>query len=714
MTQSQTNPLLSYVYKLNHITHTTDTSGSDLFNLPDFAKFTPTVITEALEALLPKLQEEFSAIEEAAAKISLAEVWQKLIEPLEIIGYRLELSWGVVGHLLAVMDSAELREIYKTLLPKVITFSQKVSQSRPVYDLLLTLSISELFSTYTEPKRRLINSKLLSAKLSGVGLDGEKLERFNVAVQELAALAQNFNENILDDLSEAGVVVKSLAELEGVSDDIIANARKRYSDFAVKVGNEQYNPEDNFFYLPLDPTNLRLLLQSCKIEKTREVAYLESLKTAANEKRNNLTVIEKILKLKLEVARLLDFPNTAEMYLATKMAKTSTKVLDFLSEIAAFVEPHEKVEFTKLTNLAQANSASTIKQWDLLYWMERLNEQELGFSAESLRPFFKFEVVLKECFNLFNRLFTIDIEDRTETTNSVWHPDVRFYVVKNERGQEIAGFYLDPYLRPGLKRSGAWVNKCQSRFKLTSGEKVLPVVYVVCNQPPPTAYTPSLMSFYDVETLLHEFGHALHHMLAIEDSIGASTLELSEWDSVEIASQFLEAWSYDRETVKSFACHYHTGEALDDKLIDALEKSRTFLRGIHYIRQLHLSLTDIKLFNSEITSSSEALDLYHNLGQMKSLPPHEKDRMLCSFSHIFGGGYTAGYYSYLWSEVYSLDLYYAFKEKLKDGLPINEVGLNFRQKVLSKIGSYDVENCFEDFVGRKLSLESFLKFYFVD
>ncbi len=683
--------------------------------LPRFDLFEVSHVGPALEELLPDLEARLSELEQLSTPVELDRAWEELLEPLEVICDRLNRVWGIVAHLLGVKNSEELREVYRQYLPKVVMFSQRISQSRPIYNHLVAVTEQEGSSSWPEPTRRLLRNWVLAARLAGVGLDGEQAERFNQIKQELAQLAQDYSNHVMDDQAERGIKVVDPQAMKGVPEVVVRRAKER----AIELGlaPKDSDSDSSFagpWFVSVDPTMSRPFFQHCRDSKLREELYRQSIAVASEGERDNSGLVEEILKRKNEQAELLGYSSVAEMLIEPRMAKGPEEVKGFLENLIKQVKPAAAEQFQAVAELAKAQGEGEVKLWDLAFWSERYREAELGFSLEELRPYFSFERVLAGALELFSSLYGISFQKRSESV-PVWHLDVSFFDVVDAGGEVIAGVYIDPYVRPETKRSGAWMGTCRSRYELQSGEGSLPVAYVVCNQTPPGGGTPGLMTLQEVTTLFHEFGHALQHLLSSESRIGTTGLEMSEWDSVEIASQFQESWVYERKTLDLIARHYETDEPLPSKYLEGLLASRSLLQGLHIIRQLHLASTDLELFFSRTTTASKAFECYLEIGRrIRAIPPMPEDRMLCSFGHIFAGGYSAGYYSYLWSDVYSADLYSAFEDELNKSAEqdwkavLSEIGGRFRDQFLSRAGSIDVAKAFETFRGRPLEQRPFL------
>ncbi|RYZ52455.1 MAG: M3 family peptidase, partial [Proteobacteria bacterium] len=420
--------------------------------------------------------------------------------------------------------------------------------------------------------------------------------------------------------------------------------------------------------------------------------------------------IYKILELRTEQAKLLGYKSYAELSLATKMADNVEEVDKLLSDLAGASTQKAHEEIKSLTAFAnKIGLVGKIQNWDTQFYLEKLRQEKFDFSDDELRPYFPLPRVLEGLFSLLNQLFSIKVVE-SPTPVQKWNDDVLYYDVLNEKSEKIAGFFLDPYARPGEKRGGAWMDTCLDRGNF-QGKKVFPIAYLVCNGTPPVGDTPSLLSFDEVETLFHEFGHGLQHMLTQVDVLEASGINGIEWDAVELPSQFMENWCYQKNVVKSLTKHIHTGKSLPDDLFEKISKAKTFNAANFMVRQLHFAMTDIELHHRFKPESGEKVEALNRRisGKVAALQPIEEDRFLCSFEHIFSGGYSAGYYSYKWAEVLSADAFERFEEEGLDDKNIARVGANFRDTVLALGGSQHPMEVFVKFRGRKPDPTALLK-----
>jgi oligopeptidase A len=443
-------------------------------------------------------------------------------------------------------------------------------------------------------------------------------------------------------------------------------------------------------------------MEHCRARALREKVYRAYVSRAASSPTDNTPLIDEILQLKQEKARLLGYHNYAEVSLAQKMAGTVTAVAAMQEKLLAVAYPTAQRELSELTQYAQAHGhPDALTHWDIAFSAERLREEKYAFTDEQLRPYFSLDRVLHGLFALCQRLFGITVRAAGGPVPR-WHADVRFYEIDDEQGRHIASFYLDPYSRPQNKRGGAWMNDCIQRSVSARGLR-LPVAHLVCNGTPPTGEVPSLMTFHEVETLFHEFGHGLQHMLTTVNLRDAAGISGVEWDAVELPSQFMENWCLHRPTLMGMALHYATGTPLPDDLFEKLRAAKTYRAASALLRQLQFGITDMALHHTfDAHGAESAFDIERRITARTSLlPPLAENRFLCSFAHIFAGGYSAGYYSYKWAEVLSADAFAAFEDaNLDDPVAVAATGRRFRDTILAQGGSRHPLEIFREFRGR--------------
>jgi oligopeptidase A len=483
------------------------------------------------------------------------------------------------------------------------------------------------------------------------------------------------------------------------------------------AGEEEATAENGPWRITLDYPSYIPFMQHSTRRDWRETLYKAFVSRASSGELDNTPHIERILELRQEKSTLLGFESYAELSLASKMAPHVEAVETLLEELRRASYAAAGKEFEELKAFAAAKGAAEVadlKQWDVSFWSERQREEKFDFTAEELRPYFPLPQVLDGLFALVKRLFGVTVM-AADGQAPVWHPDVRYFQIADETGTPIAYFYLDPYSRPAEKRGGAWMDECLGRAKLVEAGKTttrLPVAYLICNQTPPVDGKPSLMTFGEVETLFHEFGHGLQHMLTTVDYPGAAGISNVEWDAVELPSQFMENWCYDRPTLMGMAKHYETGEPLPEHYYQKLLAARTYMSGTTMLRQLHFGFVDLELHHRYRPGGGETpLQVRDRIAESTTiLPPIPEDNFLCAFGHIFAGGYAAGYYSYKWAEVLSADAFAAFEEVgLDNEGAIAETGKRYRDTVLALGGGMPPMEVFKEFRGREPSTEPLLR-----
>ncbi len=685
--------------------------------LPKFKEITSSQIKEQIPHLIKDLHADFHSLENELMRKITSNIdlcWDELINPLYKIEEKLRWSWGTISHLNGVSNSPELREAYSSLQPQIVEFSNRIGQSQVLYKALI--NIQERSQELDRAQQRIIEAELLSMKNKGVGLQGKQKEMFNTNSQRLAELSTSFSNNILDATKEWNLLLTKKEEIDGLpfrNLEAMAEAAKRSKVLKDKIVGHP-NPKEGPWLLGLDMPSYISFLTYANNRTLRETLYKAFVSRASKGKNNNEELIEEILLLRKQQSQLLGYTNWAELSLASKMAKNVTEVERLLEELRIAAMPVAIEEVNRLQSFAAKQCGQKeieIAPWDISFWSEKLRQELLNLNQESLRPWFPLPQVLKGLFKLCERLFGISIESYKGDFQT-WHQDVEFFYIFDADGTHIASFYLDPYTRPSSKRGGAWMDECLTKQNLENEDIVLPVAYLVCNQTPPTGKTPSLMSFEEVKTLFHEFGHGLQHMLTKVHYPKAAGINNVEWDAVELPSQFMENWCLDKKTIQEIAIHWETKEPLPKDELKKLQLNQTFNSGLATLRQIHFAFTDIKLHTHwENDKGITPEDLRRDIAKTTCvIQPIPEDNMLCGFSHIFAGGYSAGYYSYKWAEVLSADAFSAFEEVgLENENQIKAIGRHFRETVLSLGGSEDPSKIFESFRGRAASTKALIR-----
>ena len=668
--------------------------------LPPFSDIETAQVVPAITQILTELETELSNLE-----ANVTTTWDGLVEPLTAIEEKLYWSWGIVSHLMSVQNSAQLREAYETMQPKVVEFGNKLSQSKPIYQAFKALRNSENWDSLDNAQKRIVEAAIKDAELSGVGLEGEKKEQFNAIQLELAQLSTQFSNHVLDATKAFKLKLATPEEVDGLPDSLLSLAAQA----ARGEGEEAATPEQGPWVITLDyPSYIPFMKYSTRSD-LREKLYKAFISRASSGELDNNPLITRILELRQQKANLLGFATYAELSLAKKMAPDVNAVEALLEELRIASYDAAEKELEELKAFAKQED---LKHWDTTFWAEKQREAKFAFNEEELRPYFPLPQVLEGLFGIAQRLFDVTITP-ADGEAPIWHEDVRYFRIASAAGEAIAYFYLDPYSRPAEKRGGAWMNVCINRAKVTTTDKVrLPVAYLVCNQTPPVDGKPSLMTFREVETLFHEFGHGLQHMLTQVDYTGAAGIYNIEWDAVELPSQFMENWCYHRPTLMGMAKHYETGEALPEEYYQKLLAAKNYMSGSAMLRQLHFSLLDLELHHRYQPGEGETpYQVRDRLAETTTvMPPLPEDAFLCSFGHIFAGGYAAGYYSYKWAEVLSADAFAAFEEA---GVDKEEAlvctGKRFRDTVLALGGSLHPMEVFKAFRGREPKTEPLLR-----
>ena len=636
--------------------------------------------------------------------------WDDFMTPLEQIDLLYEYGWNPVEHLLSVVNSEDLRRAHEAVLPAVVQFGLRIAQSRPIYEKMCDIRDSDAWDELSESRQRILTRAIRNAELSGIGLEGAERDQFNGNQQRLSQLATDFSNHVLDATKAFALDITDPQDAKGLPDSFKRIASAAWSQTDEHEG-QQSHPETGPWRVTLDAPSFGPFMEHCHNRKFREQVYRAWICRASSGEISNEPLITEILKLRKTQAKLLGFDNFAELSLSRKMAGDTTHVEAMFTQLLEASRQQGQRELDEITEFANKHGHDgPLFHWDVAFWAERLREERYAFTDEELRPYFSLDRVLDGLFGLCSRLFGITVRIADEKA-PVWHDDVHYYEIDNERGEYIAAFYLDPYSRPENKRGGAWMNDCTSRSVTTSGTR-LPIAHLVCNGTPPVGDVPSLLTFREVETLFHEFGHGLQHMMTVVDDRDASGINGVEWDAVELPSQFMENWCYHRPTLLGMAVHHETRTTLPEELFRKICAARTWRAASSMLRQLLFGMTDMQLHSSFDPDGNEpAFDVFQRISAETSpMPALPENRFLCSFQHIFAGGYAAGYYSYKWAEVLSADAFSAFEEAgLDDEAAVTETGRRFRDTVLAMGGSRHPMQIFREFRGREPTVEALLR-----
>ena len=675
--------------------------------LPHFSIFKTNEVKPAIEFLTKKLEDDFEVLEKKMKdENESSKLYNLAVEEIERIEYPLSFAWGIVSHLHSVKNNDELRKVYSEMQPIIIKTNNRISQSKTLYDSLVRL---KSMRNLTDIQKRIVDSTVHGMSLNGIGLEGKDKERFNELVIELSKQSTQFSNNVLDSTKAFELYI---TEKDGMN-NLPESALELYSMMA-KEKYPETTPNNGPWKITLDAPSLGPFLQHHPSSELRKKVYMAYISRASSGDHNNIPVIKKILSLKKEKANMLGYGSYAELSLSKKMAKDTKEVKDLLEMIYSKAKKHAVKDLQNLKEFVKKETGNDkLELWDMGFWSERLKEKELDFKEEELKRYFPLDSVLEGLFRIANNLFSIEIKEVNlkKENIDVWDKEVKFFrIYENEK--HISSFFLDPFARPGEKRGGAWMDSCIGKTKYLNHK---PVAYLVCNGSPPTEDSdgnkkPSLLSFRNVETLFHEFGHGLQHMLTRVDEGGAAGINNIEWDAVELPSQFMENWCYHKPTVMSFAKDFETGKSIPDSLFNKIIKQRTYRNGGGALRQIYFAMIDLYLY-SDLKENEDPIDAMRKMADKYLVTKiDDNDRFICSFSHIFAGGYSAGYYSYKWAEVMSADAFSAFEEiDMNNPVELKKVGMRFRETVLGKGGGTDPEKVFLEFRGHKPDPEALLR-----
>jgi oligopeptidase A len=671
--------------------------------LPPFDRIKPEHIEPALKHVVKETKKAVKNLEQ-----NLRPGWDKLLKPLEEMELPFEYAWGPVVHLMGVKNSDKLRKAHDKMLGEIVTIDLRIRQSQKIFEGLSKIRQSKKWSGLSEAQKRVIELKLRAARHAGVGLKGKAKKRFNEIEKELSQICTDFTNHVLDSTKTSELIITDKKDIKGWPENLKALAAQSYNE---KKKKKEATPAKGPWRITLDAPSFVPFMQHSQNRKQREKLYKIYITRASRGKLNNNELIKQILRLRKEKAELLGFDSYAGLSLDAKMAPDVKAVEKMSKELLLASRPYMFSDFEDLKKTASGMGQKELPaHWDIAFFAERLREQRFDYTDEELRPYFPLPRVLEGLFSLSQKLFGIIIK-QADNEAPVWHEDVRYFKVFSEKGEQIASFYLDPYSRPHEKRGGAWADECLSR-RWVDKKLRLPVVYLCCNGTPPVGGKPSLMSFDEVRTLFHEFGHGLQGMLTTVDLADVAGLSGIEWDAVELASQFMENWCYHKPTLTGMTEHIKTKKPLPDRLFKKISKARTFRSGSMITRQLDFGMTDMELHHLFDPDGKESPhDVRQRIAKETSaLPPLPGDRFLCGFTHIFGGGYAAGYYSYKWAEVLSADAFSAFEEAgLDNEKKIAKLGRHYRKTILALGGSREPMKVFVDFRGREPKTEALLR-----
>jgi len=668
----------------------------DVEGLPRFAAIRPEHVGSALDALLISNQAVIGQLESAVRDDA---DWESFAQPLEDLEDRLQKMWSPVSHLNAVADTEDLRDAYQNSLEKLTTYRAALGQNKTIFQGYRNIQAHADFSGLDAAKRKVILNAVRDFRLSGVELEGKERARFKDIITDLATLSNKFEHNVMDATDGWALLLDVPADLAGLPESAITLARKT----AESAGHSGWQ-----FTLQA-PSYMPFMRYSERSDLRRQM--YEAFVTRASDcgpqadRWDNTTLMTQILGLRQELAALLGYSNYAEYALVDRMASSVAEVEGFLIDLISRARPQAQRELQALEDFAgRSTGDNVVAPWDIAYHSEKLRQATYHFDQEELRPYFPLPRVLSGLFEIVNRLFGITV---TKAVADVWHPDVMFYEIRDEGGEIRGRFYLDLYAREH-KRSGAWMAECVGRYRRPDNAVQTPVAFLTCNFTQPLDDKPALLTHDDVITLFHEFGHGLHHLLSLVEEPSVTGISGVPWDAVELPSQFLENWCWEQGALDLVTCHVDTGEPLPDKLLQKLRGARNFQSGMQMVRQLEFGLFDFRLHASAAQISADDIQrlLDDVRQQVAVVTPPPFDRFPHAFSHIFSGGYAAGYYGYLWAEVLSADAYNRFEQ---EGVFNTAAGRAFLQHILETGGVEEPLDVFRAFRGREPSIDAFLR-----
>ena len=675
----------------------------DFSGLPRFADFRPEHVTPAVDALLAECR---AAVARAEAADTPAE-WDAFVAPMEDANEKLGRAWGQVSHLHSVMDSPELREAYNANLPKITVYYAELGQNEALFAKYKALAASAAYAALSPARKKIVENELRDFRLGGAELPADKKARFMQVQEELAQLSAKFEENLLDATNDYALIIDEREELAGIPDDVLEMARAA-AETAGTTGWKftLHMPS----YLPVmqyaDSRELRQILYR---------AYVTRASEFGDAKLDNTPLIARILKLRREAAELLGFGSYAEVSLEAKMADTPAEVLKFLDELAVRARPYAEKDYAEMQAFARDElGIDALEAWDNAYVSEKLRVARYSFSDQEVKQYFPEPRVLAGLFRLVETLYGLSIR---EDSAPVWHPDVKFYTLYDRAGQRVGQFYLDLYARAS-KRGGAWMDDVITRRR--KGEAIqTPVAYLNCNFSAPVGGTPeggkkpALFTHDEVITLFHEAGHGLHHLLTRVEELGVSGINGVEWDAVELPSQFMENFCWEWDVLKHMTSHVDTGAPLPRALFDKMLAAKNFQAGLQTLRQIEFASFDMHLHDDfDPNGTQTAQDLIEAIRkQVAVIVPPAYNRFPNNFSHIFAGGYAAGYYSYKWAEVLSADAYALFEDEAEGygGVLNPEVGHRFWSEILAQGGARPALESFKAFRGREPTIDALLR-----
>ncbi|CAM2159257.1 MULTISPECIES: M3 family metallopeptidase [Paraburkholderia] len=686
-------------------TTSSDNPLLDFSGLPRFGEIRPEHVTPALDVLLANAN---AAVERAAQPMTPAQ-WSDVVEPVERVTEPLSRAWGVIGHLNAVADTPELRAVYGENLPRVTEFWSSVGQNLALYEKYKAITNHNSFQLLTSERKKILDNALRDFRLSGAELPEEQKPRFAELQERQAALSKAFSDHVLDATNAYAFYAKDEKELAGLPEDVIAAAREA----AERDNQEGWKFTLHFpSYFPvLQYSENRAMRETMYRAYVTRASELGPVYGGGKPEWDNTAIVDEQLKLRAEEAKMLGYNNFAEVSLTPKMAESPAQVMSFLEDLATRARPHAEKDWEELREFAASEFGLTqLEPWDMAFAAERLRQKRYSFSENEVKQYFPEDFVLKGLFKVTETLFGVRIRDDSAP---VWNNDVRFFRVENTDGSLVAQFYLDLYAREG-KRGGAWMDDARSRRKLEANGVQTPVAYLTCNFSAPVGGRPACFTHDEVITLFHEFGHGLHHMLTRVDELSVSGINGVEWDAVELPSQFMENFCWEWDVLTEMTSHVDTAKPLPRELFDKMLAAKNFQSGLGTLRQIVFSMFDMALHVDFDASKGKTVnELAREINERYHVIPQAPfSRWPNTFSHIFAGGYAAGYYSYKWAEVLSADAYAAFEEAAqatKSSVLDAATGTRYRKEILEVGGSRPAMESFKAFRGREPSIDALLR-----
>ena len=663
--------------------------------LPAFSQITPNIIQSAIETIIADNRQQIDGLVDKGDMS-----WDGLIKPISLLEDRLSKAWSPVRHLNSVKSSDTLREAYNNCLPLLSEYSTEMSQNRQLYQGYRNIADSSAYAELDLAQQKTVDDALKHFRLGGVDLEGADKQRYQQLQKELSELQSSFDNNLLDATQSWQKLVTDVRQLEGIPEYAMA----MFKQLAEQINQSGYR-------LTLDMPSYIAVVTYAQSRELRKEVY-EAYSTRASDQQitdkkwDNAGNMQQIVAKRHEKAKILGFDNYAEYSLETKMAESVKQVLDFLYDLAQRSKSAAIGEVAERQAYAESlGFDGELQAWDYAYYSEKLKQHKYQISEEDLKPYFCDDNVIDGLFEIVKTLYGVDIIS-VENTIDVWDKSVRFYQINNPSGEIIGQFYLDLYAREN-KRGGAWMDECINRYHI-DGKTQIPVAYLTCNLTPPIGDEPALFTHDEVITLFHEFGHGLHHMLTRIDVPEVAGINGVEWDAVELPSQFMENFCWQKQALELFARHYQTGDTLPEELFDKMVAARNFQSALQMLRQVEFALFDIKLHQQDgLSSAAQIQDILDQVrAEISVVKTPLNNRFQNGFSHIFAGGYAAGYYSYKWAEVLSADVFSAFEEA---GIFDATIGLKFLHCILEQGGSRPAMKSFQCFRGREPNIDALLR-----